>query len=94
MIHMHPERPQLNGHILVRRKSNYAHVVQFVPSEDKAQVTVSSWNAPVENKSTKWILISRQTMKVTLSRILWKEMRSRGYWIGTERPQEVPDASC
>lgn len=94
MNYLHPERPAMNGHLLVRRRSDYAHVVQFVPSADKASVTISSWNAPVDNKSTKWVLLSRQTIKVTLGRTLWKEMRRRGYWIGTERPKEVQDVAC
>jgi len=74
--------PEILGFALARRMSNHTHVMEFTPI-DKSFVSVCSWNAP-ENLTwppKDWILLTRMKLKKIPARSLWKDMRSRGYWV-------------
>ena len=75
-------QPNVEGHVLVRRCTQYTHAVEFTPL-DSSFVRVRSWNAPPELRwpAADWILLSVMKLKKLPGRDLWKDMRSRGYWI-------------
>lgn len=75
-------QPQVEGHVLVRRGTQYTHVVEFTPI-DSSFIRVRSWNAPPELRwpPADWVLLTVMKLKKIPGRVLWKDMRARGYWI-------------
>lgn len=76
------QQPDVAGHVLVRRGTHHSHVVEFTPL-DQSFVRVRSWNAPPDVRwpPAEWILLSSMKLKKSSGRELWKDMRSRGYWV-------------
>lgn len=74
--------PSILGFALARRMTGHTHVLEFTPV-DKSFINICSWNAPdvLSWPPKNWILLSKMKVKKIPSRLLWKEMRSRGYWI-------------
>lgn len=76
------QSPDISGHVLVRRGTQYTHAVEFTPLDD-SYVRVRSWNTPVDIRwpPLGWVLLTTMKLKKIPGRLLWKDMRSRGYWI-------------
>lgn len=75
-------RPDIAGHVLVRRGTHHTHAVEFTPL-DHVFVRVRSWNTPVDIQwpAVDWVLLKEMKLKKVPGRVLWKDMRKRGYWI-------------
>lgn len=74
--------PDVAGHVLVRRGTQYTHAVEFTPL-DHSFVRVRSWNTPADIRwpASDWTLLSTMKLKKVSGRTLWKDMRARGYWV-------------
>jgi len=80
MKHFHDKKPSLEGHCLIHNKWDHSHVMQFVVTDDGSFVKLLSWNAPT-GLAAPWVLVAERVMKLNASRVIWKDLRDRGYHV-------------